>query len=81
MGELIVYQPLWHPSVVCLSTFSNIFSSETTWPIKLKIHMKTPKDAGTKVSSNGPGHMTKMAAIPIYGKNPLKIFRTRRMTL
>ena len=23
---------------------------------------------------NGPGHMTKMAATPIYGKNPSKIF-------
>ena len=23
---------------------------------------------------NKPGHMTKMAAIPIYGKNPSKIF-------
>ena len=35
---------------------------------------------GTKVCSNDPGHMTKMAAMPIYGKNPLKIFfsRTRR---
>ena len=33
-----------------------------------------------KVCSNGPGHMTKMATMPIYGKNPLKIFfsRTRR---
>ena len=26
-----------------------------------------------KVCSNGPGHMTKMAAMPIYGKNPSKI--------
>ena len=25
-----------------------------------------------KVCSNGPGHMTKMATKPIYGKNPLK---------
>ena len=24
---------------------------------------------GTKVCSNGPGHMTKVAAMPIYGKN------------
>ena len=24
---------------------------------------------GTKVCSNGPGHMTKIAAMPIYGKN------------
>ena len=29
---------------------------------------------------NGPGHMAKMAATPIYGQKPLKIFfsRTRR---
>ena len=26
-------------------------------------------DGGTKVCSNGPGHMTKMAAMPRYGKN------------
>ena len=34
--------------------------------------METTYDAGTKVCSNGPGHITKMAATPIYGKNPLK---------
>ena len=88
MGELIVYQSLRCPSsvhrlssVVCRpSTFSNIFSSESTGPIELKFHMETPSDGGTKVCSNGWGHMTKMAAMPIYGKNPLKIFfsRTRR---
>ena len=46
--------------------------------------METHLDGGTKVCSKGPGHMTKMAAMPIYGKNPLKVFfsRTRRpMTL
>ena len=26
---------------------------------------------------NDPGHMTKMAAMPIYGKNPSKIFFSR----
>ena len=26
-------------------------------------------ECGTNVCSNGPGHMTKMAAMPIYGKN------------
>ena len=52
-----------------MSTFSNIFSSETTGPIEAKFHMEPPWDGGTKVCSNGPGHMTKMAAIPIYGKN------------
>ena len=52
---------------VCMSTFSNI-SSETTGSIEAKFHMEPPWDGGTKVCSNGPGHMTKMAAIPIYGK-------------
>ena len=39
--------------------------------------MKTPHNKLAKFS----GHMTKMAAMPIYGKNPLKIFftRTRRL--
>ena len=42
MGELIVYQSLRRPSVVLPSTISNIFSSETTGPIKLIVHMETP---------------------------------------
>ena len=53
---------------VCVSTFSNI-SSETTRPIKAKFHLKLPWDRGTKVCSNGPGHMPNMAVMPIYGKN------------
>ena len=51
-----------------LSTISNI-SSETTGPIEVKFHMESPWDGETKDCSNGPGHMTKMAAMPIYGKN------------
>ena len=31
--------------------------------------MECPWDGGTIVCSNGPGHMTKMATIPIYGEN------------
>ena len=49
------------------STISNIFFSETTWPIKLKFHMVTPSDTGTKICSIGPGHMTKMVTMLIYG--------------
>ena len=30
--------------------------------------MQTSLDGGTKVCSNGPGNMTKMVAMPIYGK-------------
>ena len=59
---------------VCMSTFSNIFSSETTGSIEAKFHMEPPRGGETKVCSNGPGHMTKMAAMPIYGKNLKKIF-------
>ena len=55
--------------VCVLSTFSNIFSSETTGLIEAKFHLEPPWDRGTKVYSNGPGHMTKMATMPIYGKN------------
>ena len=46
--------------------------------------MKTPYDKLAKMHAKHFGHMTKMAAMPIYGKNPLKIFfyGTRRsMTL
>ena len=37
-------------------------------------------EGGTKVYMNGIGHMTKMAAMPIYGKN-LKIFFSRTRSL
>ena len=54
--------------------FSKIFFSETTWPIKAKFYMKHLWEGGTNVFINNPGHMTKMAAMPIYGKNPSKFF-------
>ena len=47
----------------------NIFSSETAWPIKAKLYVEPPWEGRTKVDINGPGHMAKMAAMPIYGKN------------
>ena len=50
-----------------MSTFSNI--SEPARSIEAKFHMEPPWDGGTKIFSNGPGPMTKMAAMPIYGKN------------
>ena len=50
-------------------TFSNFFSLETARPIAAKFHVDYPWDGETEICSNGPGHMTKMAAIPIYGKN------------
>ena len=58
---------------VCVSRFLKI-SSETTGPIVARFHMELPWDGGTIVCLNGPGHMTKMVAMPIYGKISLKIF-------
>ena len=68
-GELIG----WEGSVVRLSvrpsTISNDFSSETTGPIATKFNIQPPGPLGKKNCSNGLGHMTNMAAMPIYGKN------------
>ena len=52
-----------------LSTFSNIFSSEAIGPVEPKFHSAPPWIGGEKFCSNGHGHMTKMAPMPIYGKN------------
>ena len=48
--------------------------SETIRLIKFKFHMKTPFVKLAKIFTNCSGHMPKMADMPIYGKNPLKIF-------
>ena len=67
-GELIVYPCSGVRRRRCQQCL-NIFSSETAWPIKAKLYVEPPWEGGTKVYINGPGHMTKMAAMPIYGKN------------
>ena len=68
-GELIVYPCSGVRRRRChCQQCLNIFSSETAWPIKAKLYVEPPWEGGTKVYINGPGHMTKMAAMPIYGK-------------
>ena len=52
-----------------VSTFSNFFSWETARMIEAKFYVDPPWDGGMKVCSNGPGHMTKMAPMPIYSEN------------
>ena len=47
-GELIGYPWIRRPSVRPSSTFSNIFSSETAWPIKAKFYVEPPWEGGTK---------------------------------
>ena len=51
------------------STFANFFSLKTAKPNETKFHMEPPCDGGTKICSNGPGHIMNLAAIPISGKN------------
>ena len=73
IGELIVY-PLsgGRPSSVGVrrhSHYSNIFSG-TAKPIKAKFYVEPPLLGGMKVCSRHLGYMT----MPIYGKNPSKIF-------
>ena len=83
IGELIVYpwsgvhRPSASVGVRRRPQCSNIFFSETAWPIKAKFYVETPWVGGTKFCSWHLGHMTKMAATPIYGKNPSKIFFSR----
>ena len=51
------------------STFLNFFTLETAGPIETKFNVDHPWDRWMKMCSNGPGHiLTKMAAMPIYGK-------------
>ena len=84
IGELIVYPwsgvrrpSVRRTSVVRRPQCSNIFLSETAWSIKAKFYVEPPWVGGTKFYSRHLSHMTKMAATPIYGKNPSKIFFSR----
>ena len=72
-------RPVRPSSSVHPFTFSNIFSSATAWPIKAKFYVEPPWEGGTKVCINGPGHMTKMAAMPIYGKNLKNLLLQNRL--
>ena len=51
----------------------NIFKFLSLRNCLAKFYVEPPLDGGTKVWSNGLGHMTKMATMTIYGKNLKKI--------
>ena len=51
------------------------------WPIKAEFHVEPPWEVGKKVYINVTGHMTKMAAMLIYGKNLQKSSPTELMVL
>ena len=48
--------------------------SETTVPFLTKFCMKAIRYKEMKILWHDAGHITKMAAMPIYGKNPSKVF-------
>ena len=80
-GELIGYS--WsgvRPSSVRRPSVVNNFKHlllRNRLPNQSQIFCEPPWVGGTKVCSRHLGHMTKMAATPIYGKNPSKIFFSR----
>ena len=49
------------------STFTDFFYLEAAGPIEAKFHVEPPWDEGMKNCSNGPGHMTNITTMPIYG--------------
>ena len=65
---LSVYSVVRRCVCMCVNIFKHL-PAETTEPIEAKFHVEPPWNVGTKVSSNGPGPMTKMATMPIYVKN------------
>ena len=47
----------------------NLFLAKTVKRFGTKIHMKAWGRIGMKIYTNELGHITNMAAMPIYGKN------------
>ena len=71
IGELIDT----HASASVVVVVVVVHHFQTSSPlIKAKSYVEPPWEGGTKVYINGPGHMTKMAAMPIYGKNLKKSY-------
>ena len=70
IGELIGYS--WSvvrpPSLSVVNNFKHLLQN------KAKFYVEPSWVGGTKVCLRHLGHMTKMATITIYGKNPSKIF-------
>ena len=48
----------------------SIVFSQTISPIEINLHVKTPYSKLANIYTKYLGHMTKMAVVPIYGKNP-----------
>ena len=70
--------------LTCVQGHSDLYfqtsAAKPLGPLKPKFHVELLWVLRLKVCSNNLGHVTKMAAMPIYGKTPLIIFsETRRL--
>ena len=63
-----------------MTNFSSNFFSDIAWTINANFHV-APRRGGKKTSVYGPGHTTKMVAIPIYDKNLQKSSPTKLIFL
>ena len=69
----MVRRPSVRPSSVVLPfTMLKDLILRNAGPIKAKFYVEPPWVGGTIFCSGHLGHMTKMAAMPIYGKKPFK---------
>ena len=59
------------------SVFKIFVFSKTVELFETKYHVNDFGSTEMKIYTNGLGHMTKIAAMPMYGKNPSKIFFSR----
>ena len=65
--EVKVIVPL--SKVTQINTFFFIFCCKAARPIEAKSHVALLWFVRMKVSKSCPGHVTKMATMPIYGEN------------
>ena len=68
-GNLSIFTVKFSKNTIGLATVLSHISHMTCFLIEVKFHIET-----SQVEGNVYGHMTKMAATPIKGKKPLKIF-------
>ena len=54
-----------------INIYENLVFSQSIGPVELEFHVETSYDKLAKIYTKHFGHMTKMAATPIYGKKTL----------
>ena len=67
----MIYDNPWSRSFIDtqIPHFQTSFLQKTLRSFEAKFPIEPPWDVGMKICSNVQGHMTKMASMPIYGKN------------